>query len=808
MMDGQNLPTHGESTGGPPGAVGPRAHRPHPHGPPHGHAPDEIELREVVDVLRRNAWLIAAAVVLAVVGAFVLLRYQPEEYRAAAAIRVVDARESMTAGLAGSGMEQMVGRKSDPLMSQIQVLRSRRVAGVVVDREGLRLVPASPELPQSLLAGVVVEDPERADTLELRFGDRGFEVGRAGPSAAYGERVDVDGLWFTVAERPAVEAATLVLLPRHRAIDRLLEELRATAREETDVVDVAYTAHDPRIAARVVNSVVEVYRDVDREAAQDEARRRRAFIEEQLLATDSILAGTQAELSAFRSREEVYSSRERLSAEQTGLMGLEVRREELAAEQRMYERLLGLARRTDGAGQREAVRALVSAPGIAANPVVAELYRKLASYESARDSLTEGEWGSARTNPDVARLDLLMDRTQRDILDAAGSHVASLGARVEALDELRARNAETMRALPETESEEVRLVQRVETIRKMSDQLREEYQKAQIAEAVEAGQVEVLDAAPVPDEPVGSGRPLKLALAAMLGFMVGSGAAFLRENMDTAIRRKDDVERVLGLSPLGVVPRLYAVGHGASWTLPGLARRKNGAAVATAGRELVALHDQRSTGAEAYRTLRTNLLFSQLGERLKTVVVTSSLEGEGKTTAAANLATTFAQQGVRVLLVDADLRKARMHAVFGLDPQPGLTEWLMGDVGPESAIRKTEVERLYVLPSGTLPPNPSELLGSPRMRKLVETLRDTFELVIFDSPPLLAAGDAAVLGARADGVVLVVRAGQTDRGAALEAVRQLDTVRARVLGAVLNDPDASVARYGGYYHHDYYGETV
>ncbi len=836
MTDGRNLPSPPHD-GGP---VAPRGNGAfgspgRPRAPER--AADEIELREVFEILRRHAWLVAGAMVLCVAGAFAFIRLQHPEYRAQATIRVVDARKAMTAGLEAPGLDQLVGRTTDPLLSQIQVLRSRRVAGVVVDREGLRLAPESPAFPRDLVRGVVVEDPSRTDTLKVRFEDTGFQVEGAVSPTAYGGRAEADGFAFAIAADPDMDEATFVLRSRPAAIDALQEQLTASARDQTDVVDVTYVGHDPHLARRVVNSVVEAYQEEDRRSAQDEARRRRVFIEEQLAGTDSLLTATHGQLSAFRSSKEMYSSDARLSAEQAGMMELDVRREELAAQRRMYDRLLVSARKAEGrAPQREALRALVSVPEMAQNPVIASLYQKLAAYGAARDSVTEGEWGSAHTNPDVTALDSLIQRTEGDLLDAAGSHVASLAARVQALDELKARNAATMRRLPATESEEARLVQRFETIKNMADQLREEYQKAQISEAVEAGQVEILDAAPLPDEPIGTGTPLKLALAAMLGLMLGSGGAFLREHMDTAIRRKDDIERVLGLTPLGVVPRLHtgngngrriagrrvpALGKGQRVPVPagangngkvaaggggGAGGEGSGRAIGSSTRELVVLHDARSSGAEAYRTLRTNLLFSQLGEELRIIVVTSSGEAEGKTTAASNLATTFAQQGVRVLVVDADLRKARLHRVFGATREPGLTELLMGRAGAEDAVRATEVDGLFVLPSGALPPNPSEVLGSARMRELVEKLRENFELIIFDTPPLLAAGDAAILGARADGVVMVVRAGQTDQGAAREAVRQLDNVRARILGAVLNDPDATVPKYGGYYQYAYYGE--
>jgi capsular exopolysaccharide synthesis family protein len=226
------------------------------------------------------------------------------------------------------------------------------------------------------------------------------------------------------------------------------------------------------------------------------------------------------------------------------------------------------------------------------------------------------------------------------------------------------------------------------------------------------------------------------------------------------------------------------------------------------GAGALAVTEARSSGAEAFRTLRTNLLFSRSVRSLRMVSVTSAMPSEGKTTTIANLAATFAQQGMRVLVADCDLRRPRLHEMFGCPREPGLTNVLVGQTPLNEAVRPTSLEFLSVLPAGTLPPNPAELLGGEHMRKLLETIRESYDIVLVDSPPVHAAADASIIGRLADGVLVVVRAGKTSRDAAEDAVRTLATVGSLVIGAVLNDPDDRVQAYGGYYYYSYYGPAA
>lgn len=219
---------------------------------------------------------------------------------------------------------------------------------------------------------------------------------------------------------------------------------------------------------------------------------------------------------------------------------------------------------------------------------------------------------------------------------------------------------------------------------------------------------------------------------------------------------------------------------------------------ASEGRErLITFSNPRSPVAEAYRQLRTNIQFSSLDRPVRTLLVTSTNPEEGKSTTLANLAITMAQAGLKVILVDCDLRRPSIHELFGLRNGEGLTTMVVGDYGERFPLQESGVENLSILPSGPLPPNPSELLGSNRMTEVINKLKAQADYVLFDSPPIIAVTDAAVLASRVDGVILVIKAGETKRELAQKAKALLEKVNANLLGVVLNNVryDASLHRY-------------
>jgi capsular exopolysaccharide synthesis family protein len=292
----------------------------------------------------------------------------------------------------------------------------------------------------------------------------------------------------------------------------------------------------------------------------------------------------------------------------------------------------------------------------------------------------------------------------------------------------------------------------------------------------------VIEPAVAPTTPVSPRRLLNVLLAAIVGLALGLAIIFLMEYLDDTIKDADDVQDEIGLPTLGTVLQTKAGGRNEIY-------------------RLVTLLFPRSPGAEAYRTVRANTEFASVDTPITTLLVTSSISGEGKTVTAANLAVAFAQAGRPVLLVDADLRKPGIHLIFDLPNAHGLTTLLRSDVSLDAISHQTEQSNLRVLTSGPLPPNPAELLGSQRMRATIDGLTGRDDLIIFDGPPVGAVTDSAILSAIADGTVLVVSVGHTRRDVVRQAREALAKAGANVLGVVLSDAKGRGRPDRG----DYYG---
>jgi tyrosine-protein kinase Etk/Wzc len=342
--------------------------------------------------------------------------------------------------------------------------------------------------------------------------------------------------------------------------------------------------------------------------------------------------------------------------------------------------------------------------------------------------------------------------------------------------------------------------------------MQEKYQESRITEVGQLGQVRIIDPARPPKEPVRPRIKLNLMLGFILGLGLGIGVTFLFDYIDNSVRTIEDVEK-MGVTVLGSIPMIKEEEAMKRLKfLPASMTGKNGSLDAPEAKRMISRlithFAPKSPISEAYRTFRTNIQYTKLDHELKAFLVTSPGPGEGKSTSVANLAITMAQMGSKVLLIDSDLRRPILHSIFNIDRRVGLSNVLVGRATIEEAAQTTEIENLFVMPCGTLPPNPSELLGSTAMRKTLEAMKEKFDIVLFDSPPIIAVTDAAVLSSQLDGVILVIKSGQTDREAAFRAYTLLKNVKTRILGALLNGVhiESMYGSYYYYYHYYYYGK--
>lgn len=336
----------------------------------------------------------------------------------------------------------------------------------------------------------------------------------------------------------------------------------------------------------------------------------------------------------------------------------------------------------------------------------------------------------------------------------------------------------------------------VETNRQLYEGLLEKLKEAGVSAGLKSNNFRIVDSARIPVGPIEPNIPRNLGFALVLGMTTGVGLAFLLEGIDNTVRTTEQAQMISGLAPLGMIPL------GSKTLRDGAGAKRLMLASSNEAVELITQVRPQSQMAESYRALRTSLLLSSLGAPPKVIMVTSALPQEGKSTTSINTAIVLAQKGVRVLLIDADLRRPSIHKTLGMGPRSGLSNVLTGSTTLEQAItRPPLLPNLQVLPAGTPPPNPAELLASANMREVLEELRKEYDHIVIDTPPTLSVTDAVVLSPRSDAIVLVIRSGQTTKQALRRSRDILMQVNAKVAGVLLNAVDLSSPDY--YYYYEY-----
>ncbi|MFQ6103606.1 MAG: polysaccharide biosynthesis tyrosine autokinase, partial [Candidatus Glassbacteria bacterium] len=352
--------------------------------------------------------------------------------------------------------------------------------------------------------------------------------------------------------------------------------------------------------------------------------------------------------------------------------------------------------------------------------------------------------------------------------------------------------------------------------------LKEKYQDAKLREAEKAIGFTVVEFATGAKRVSSTGKLARAIAGLLMGLVMSIVAAFIRESIDTSIGTIEDVELYIGSTVLGVVPNIHIEDIRAR--IIKKKPRSEGDPGIDKYAHLITLFEPKSPVAEAYRTLRTNLEFARIKKEGNTFLVTSSTLQEGKTTTVVNLAITMAQLGKSTLLVGANLRRPVLYKMFGLDMEPGLTNVMLGTVEWKDALKSlTDIltgrmmaiddvlmaaglDNLKILTCGSMPPNPSELIGSDRMEEFISEVKKEFDIVLFDAPPTLPVTDSVILGSKVDGTILVYKVGRVARGMLKRAKAHLEAVGGSVWGVILNDVRAEVSSSLVSYH--YYGEKA
>ncbi len=612
--------------------------------------------------------------------------------------------------------------------------------------------------------------------------------------------------WIPAAPGGAAEGAG-----PNEPLERLKRMVQAKPQEGTHIITIRAVSEDPELAARVANSLAQAYRDYSIRQNNKKTSETRTFIEEQLRQTSERLKTAERELQAFKEVNGLIALDTQTANTLNKLNTLETDHERARAERAEIEAQLK-AIDAAGKGQPERLTGVMSAA--APTSPLGLLRGKLSELNLKRQTLlisfTEKHPQVEEATSEIQAVFREARSELQAALQAAANRETELAGRLQAL------NRENM-SLPEKGLALVRLQREVDLQQSLYSQLKTKYQEVQIQESGRVEEVFIVKPALAPSEPFNIPSKLMIVTTGVLmGLIIAVVLAFLAEVFDTSMGTIEDVEELLKVPVLGVIPQLE--GDGRKTARPDRTdgnRSRSG--------DLVTHFEPKSQAAESFRALRTNLQFLRLESKGQLFLITSSFVQEGKTLNVVNLALCMAQAGNRVLLVDADLRKPSIHRVFGLSREPGITDcvlgnyqWhevvgtisdiMLGDFEIEEILKTPGMDKLHIVAAGTKPPNPTEILSSVRFREFLKEARQHYDFIFVDAPPILPVADATEIAPLMDGVFLVYTVGRIGRGVLKRAKSNLDNVDAKVMGIVLNNvkPEAG-PDYFRYHSHYYYG---
>ncbi|MBN1482049.1 polysaccharide biosynthesis tyrosine autokinase [candidate division KSB1 bacterium] len=616
----------------------------------------------------------------------------------------------------------------------------------------------------------------------------------------------------------------------------LLGRIGLSKEEYSDLMYMSITAFDPIVAYRIVDIASIAYKDRSREIQEEQARATVEYVNRQVALAEENLENAERKLEEFKSKTKFTAVNvndgiiQRLNEIENKITELSTQRELAQANLDVYNERLSQFKDQNAASLWDNE-----------SEEIVWMRQEIEQLQNQKNALEENNASSRQIQQLANEIDERKQQLRNAVLKRSAENPSAQGAIgdeqelavyqerkiEEELNLFTLKNQERYyTSLRDTyrkqhpnmleHSIELAKLQRAKTVNAtLYNFLIQKGEEAKIKAATGTGGVKVISPPAIPERPIPKNTMRDIFVGVILGLGLGVGLAFGLDLMDQSIHTPEDVEKHLALSTIGTIPHIDYVTKKADRDkrIPVLQDRRNGKPAKDGVNErifqLLPMLGSKNPLVESYRNLRTDLQFVNVDEPIKSIMFTSATPGEGKSLNTANLAISFAELGKKVLIVDCDMRKPVQSKIFQVEKSPGVSDYLARELTVDEIIQKTAITNLSLVTAGTSPPNPAEMLDSHKMTELISKLTDRFDLLIFDSPPLIAVSDPKILAPKVQNVLLVVRVGKVNYRLVKDAYSRLDKVDAKVIGAVLNGVGTKrgygyYSRYNYYHHAEYY----
>lgn len=715
----------------------------------------EQSLSDYWRILRKRKWTVVVSVVVVFISAGLISVRMTPIYDAVTRV-MISARASNPLNFKDSDVAQVNGNEQEDIDTQVKILQSDTMAQLVISRLNLDARPEFAGKAQTLSSGGIV-----------------------------------------VSQSAEQERAR-----QEQLIHKFESNLKVMQVPSTSLIEIKYSSPNAALAAEIANAITATFIEQNVQARYDSTMQAADWLSKQLADLQIKVESSQAKLVEYQKAHGIVGADD---VKNLTIDKLDELNKELTAAQadRIQKESLSQIATTSNP---ETLSAVLQ------DPVLTAL-RQQQTQLQAQYALLSTEFGPAY--PKVLEIKNQLDQVDKSFKEEVQNSVNRIQNdyqtalnREQMLQTALSQQTGVADQLNENAIEYKVLKQEAESNRQLYDGLLQKLKEASLAAGLESSNIRIVDKARVPLHPARPNIPMNLEFALLIGLVGGVAIAFSLEALDTTVRTPDQAENVSGLPTLGVIPLQSPFEGAANIAKTHLLKKLPRANMNP--RPLISHYEPQSVVAEAYRALRTSILLSSPSQPPRSILVTSSVPQDGKTMTCVNVAIVMAQQGKRVLLVDADMRRPSIHKAFGLKGNFGLSNILTGGAKIGDTTQATVQPNLFVIPAGQIPPHPSELLSSSLMQDLIRKWREEYDHVIIDSPPVISVTDAVLLSVQTDAVLLIIRSGQTTTAHVRRTRNLLQSVKASLLGIVVNAADLSSPDYYYYYYYGskyrYYGE--